>query len=148
MPRDKVKMNGAQGSIVVKAPIGRVYRQWLRFEEFPKFMTAVKEVQKLDANHFFIAVAHNGKRYEGMLEIMLRVTERRLAWRVLAGRSSCDHLGTGVVSFASRSDRSTGVTLEVSSSFGGTRIVSRRVARYLQNFQRLVEERIGESAGA
>jgi uncharacterized membrane protein len=133
-------MSAAEGSIVVKAPIGTVYRQWVRFEEFPKFMTAVKEVQKLDANHFFIAVAHNGKRYEGMLEIMLRVPERRLAWRVLAGRSTSDHFATGVVSFASRSDRSTSVTLKVSSSFGGSRTVSRRVARYLQNFKRLVEK--------
>jgi uncharacterized membrane protein len=133
---------------MVKAPIGRVYRQWLRVEDFPKFMTAVKEVQKLDANHFFIAIASNGKRHEGVLEIMLRVPERRLAWRVLAGRSTSDHLATGVVSFASRSDRSTGVTLKVSSSFGGSRTVSRRVDRYLQNFKRLVEERIGESAGA
>ena len=141
-------MSGAEGSILVKAPIGRVYRQWLRFEEFPKFMTAVKEVQKLDANHFFIAIASNGKRHEGVLEIMLRVPERRLAWRVLAGRSTSDHLATGVVSFASRSDRSTGVTLKVSSSFGGSRTVSRRVDRYLQNFKRLVENRIGESAGA
>jgi uncharacterized membrane protein len=132
-------MSTAEGSILVKAPIGNVYRQWLRFEDFPKFMTAVKEVQKLDANHFFIAVAYNGKRHEGMLEIMLRVPERRLAWRVLAGKSSCDHLATGVVSFTSRSDRSTSVTLKVSSSFGGSRTVSRRVDRYLHNFKKLVE---------
>jgi uncharacterized membrane protein len=139
-------MSAAEGSILVKAPIGSVYRHWLRFEEFPKFMTAVKEVQKLDANHFFIAVGHNGKRYEGMLEIMLRVPERRLAWRVLAGRSPSDHLATGVVSFTSRSDRSTCMTLKVSSSFGGSRTVSRRVARYLHNFKRLIEERELEDA--
>jgi uncharacterized membrane protein len=145
MLRDGLKMSAAEGSILVKAPIGNVYRQWLRFEDFPKFITAVKEVQKLDANHFFIAVAYDGKRHEGVLEIMLRVPERRLAWRVLAGKSSSDHLATGVVSFTSRSDRSTCVTLKVSSSFGGSRTVSRRVARYLQNFKRLVEERIGES---
>jgi uncharacterized membrane protein len=148
MPGDGLKMSAAEGSILVKAPIGSVYRQWVRFEEFPKFMTVVKEVQKLDANHFFIAVAHNGKRHEGVLEIMLRVPERRLAWRVLAGKSSSDHLATGVVSFTSRSDRSTCVTLKVSSSFGGSRTVSRRVTKYLKNFKRLAEERIAESAAA
>jgi uncharacterized membrane protein len=148
MPRDGLKMSAAQGSIVVNAPIGSVYRQWLRVEDLPKFMTAVKEVQKLDANHFCIAIAYNGKRHEGVLEVMLRVPERRLAWRVLAGKSSSNHLAAGVVSFTSRSDRSTCVTLKVSSSFGGSGTVSRRVARYLQNFERLVEERIGESAGA
>jgi hypothetical protein len=67
---------------------------------------------------------------------------------VLAGRSRSDHFATGVVSFSSRSDRSTGVTLKVSSSFGGSRTVSRRVNRCLENFKRLVEERFGESADA
>lgn len=140
MPRGRRKMSAAEGSILVKAPIGSVYRQWLRVEDFPKFMTALKEVQKADANRFFIAVSHNRQRYEGVLEIMLRVPERRVAWRVLAGRSSSDHLAAGVVSFASRSDRSTCVTLKISSSFDGA--VSRRVDRYLQNFKQLIEESV------
>ncbi|HMH03372.1 MAG TPA: SRPBCC family protein, partial [Candidatus Udaeobacter sp.] len=80
-------MNTAQGSIGVKAPIGSVYRRWLRFEDFPKFMTAVKEVERLDANHFFMAAVCNGKRIEGVLEIMLRGPERRLAWRLVGGKS-------------------------------------------------------------
>jgi uncharacterized membrane protein len=141
-------MSAAEGSILVKAQVGRVYRQWLRFEDFPKFITAVKEVRKLSANRFFIAVGYRGKRHEGTLEIMLRVPERRLAWRVLAGRSPYDHFASGVASFTARSQRSTCVTLKVSSSFGGSGTVSRRVAKYLQSFKRLVEDRIGESAGA
>ena len=94
-------MNTAQGSILVKAPIGTVYRRWLRFEDSPQFTTAVKEVEKLDANHFSMAVTCNGKRMEGVLEIMLRVPERRVAWRLVAGKSRCDHVATGVTSFTS-----------------------------------------------
>lgn len=138
MPRDGLKMSVAQGSIVVNAPIGSVYRQWLRVEDFPKFVTTVKKVQKLDANHFFIAVVYEGKRYEGVLEIMLRVPERRLAWRVVAGKSSSDHFATGVVSFTSGSDRRTCVTLKISSNFRGA--LSRRIDKYLHNFKRLVEK--------
>ena len=41
----------------------------------------------MDANRFFIVVGSAGKRHEGLLEIMLRFPERRVAWRVLAGRS-------------------------------------------------------------
>ena len=130
-------MNTAEGSIVVKAPIGSVYRRWLRAEEFPKFMTAVKEVQKLDENHFSIAFAYQGKRHKGVLEVMLRVPERRLAWRTLTARSLSDHFATGVVSFTTRPNQSTCVTLKISSSFGGA--VSQRVDRYLHNFKRLVE---------
>jgi uncharacterized membrane protein len=131
-------MTAVQGSIVVNAPIGSVYRQWLRLEDLPKLISAVKEVKKLDAKHFFIAVSHKGKRYEGVLEIMLRVQEQRLAWRVVARRSSSHHVATGVVSFSSRSDRSTGVILRISSSFDGA--VSRRVNPYLRNFKRLIEK--------
>ena len=137
-PRAGPKTNAVQGSIAVNAPIGSVYRQWLRLEDLPQFISAVKEVKKFDAKHFFIAVSHKGKRYEGVLEIMLRVPERRLAWRVVARRSSSHHFATGVVSFSSRSDRSTGVSVRISSSFDGA--LSRRVNPYLRNFKRLIEK--------
>jgi len=137
-------MSTAEGSILVKASIGIVYRQWVRVEEFPRFMTALKNARKADANHFFITIVHNGQRYEGVLEIMLRVPERRLAWRVLGEKPLSGCLATGVVSFASPSDQSTLVTLKVSSSFDGA--VSRRVDRYLHNFKRLIEEQESEDA--
>ena len=146
MAKNRVKISVAEGSIVVKAPISSVYRRWLRVENFPKFMTAVKAVQKMDATHFFIVTDHNGKRHEGVLEIMLRVPERRVAWRVLAGRSSCEQLATGVVSFTSRPDGSTCVTLKISSILNSA--VSRRVDTYLHNFKRLIEEQTGESKNA
>jgi uncharacterized membrane protein len=133
-------MNTAQGSILVKAPIGSVYRRWLRFEDSPQFMSAVKEVEKLDANHFFIAVTCNGTRMEGVLEIMLRIPERRLAWRLVTGKSHCDHVATGVTSFTSQTDRSTRVSLKVSSSTVGDNL-SDRVHQYLRNFKRRVEDR-------
>ena len=134
------KMSTAQGSILVNAPIGSVYRRWLRFEDSPQFMTGVKEVEKLDANHFFMTVAWNGKRMEGVLEIMLRVPERRIAWRLVAGKSHCDHVATGVTSFTSQTDRSTRVNLKVSSPTVGDDL-SGRVHQYLRNFKRLVEDR-------
>lgn len=132
------KMNAMQGSIVVNAPIDSVYRQWLRLEDLPKVVSAVKEVKKLDANHFLIAVSNKTKRYEGVLEIMLQVPERRLAWRVAARGASSQHFATGVASFASRSERSTGVTLRMSSSFNGA--VSRRLNLYLRSFKHLIEK--------
>ena len=128
-------MSAAQGSIVVRAPIGSVYRQWLRIEDFPKFMPAVKEVEKLDGGHFAIVFSLKGKRHEGVLDITLQVPERRLAWRALVGRTS-EHFA-GVVSFTSRPDQSTCVTLKVSSSFDAA--VSRRMHSYLRNFKRLME---------
>ncbi|HEV3098176.1 MAG TPA: SRPBCC family protein [Candidatus Udaeobacter sp.] len=138
MPRAGPKMNGVQGSIVVNAPVDSVYRHWLRLEHVQKFIAAVKEVKELDANHFMIAVSHKGQRYEGVLEIVLRVPERRLGWRVVARKSSSHHFATGVVSFTSRSDRSTGVSVRIISSFDAA--LSRGVNPYLRNFKRLIEK--------
>jgi uncharacterized membrane protein len=135
-------MNAAQGSIVVTAPITAVYKRWLAFEDYPKFVTAIKRVRKLDANHFVATLAFNGKQYDAMLEIMLRVPERRLAWRTVSNGHAPDHLAAGVVSFASCPDRTTCITFKLTSSFGGA--VSRRVDSYLHNFKRLVEERESE----
>jgi len=129
-------MSAAQGSIVVSAPVGDVYRQWLRVEDFPKFMPAVKEVQKLDGGHFAIVFSFNGKRHEGVLEIMLRTPERRLAWRALAG-GAANYLASGVVSFTSRPNRSTCVILKICPGFNGS--VSHRVHSYLRNFKRFME---------
>ena len=129
-------MSAAQGSIVVRAPVGDVYRQWLRVEDFPKFMPAVKEVQKLDGGHFAIVISFNGKRHEGVLEIMLRAPERRLAWRALTGGAS-NYLASGVVSFTSSPNRSTCVILKICPGFNGS--VSQRVHSYLRNFKRFME---------
>ena len=130
-------MDAAEGSIVIQAPVTAVYKRWLVFEDYPKFITVIKRVRKLDANHFIASLAFNGKQHEATLEMMLRVPERRLAWRTLADHRAPDHLAAGVVSFASLSDQSTCVTLKLTSSFGGA--VSRRIDKYLHNFKRMVE---------
>jgi uncharacterized membrane protein len=130
-------MDAAEGSIVVKASVAVVYKRWLAFEDYPKFITVIKRVRKLDPNHFVALLAFNGKQYEAMLEIMLRVPERRLAWRTVSNGHAPDHLAAGVVSFTSCPDRTTCVTFKLTSSFGGA--VSNRVARYLHNFKRLIE---------
>ena len=130
-------MNAAKGSIVIKASVVDVYQRWLAFEDYPKFITAIKRVRKLDANHFVASLGFNGKQYDTTLEMMLCVPERRLAWRTLADHHAPDHFAAGVVSFASLSERSTCVTLRLTSSFGGA--VSSRVDKYLRNFKSLVE---------
>ena len=130
-------MDAAEGSITVNVPVAAVYKRWLAFEDYPKFITVIKHVRKLDANHFVASLAFNGKKYETMLEIVLRVPERRLAWRTISNSHATDHLAAGVVSVAPLSDQSTRVTLKLTSSFGGA--VSSRVNKYLRNFKSLVE---------
>ncbi|PYL85031.1 MAG: hypothetical protein DMF14_08165 [Verrucomicrobia bacterium] len=136
-------IDAAEGTIVVKAPVAMVYKRWLVFEDYPEFITVIKRVRKLDANHFVASLAFNGKQYDATLEIMLRVSERRLAWRTISNGHAHDHLAAGVVSFASLSDQGTRVTMKLTSSFGGA--VSNRVDKYLRNFKRLIEDRLRKS---
>ena len=130
-------IDAAEGSIVVKAAVADVYERWLAFENYPKFITAIKRVRKLDTNHFVASLVFDGKQYETTLEFILCFPERRLAWRTLADHHARDHFAAGVVSFATLSDQGTRVTLKLTSSFGGA--VSSRVDKYLHNFKRLVE---------
>jgi uncharacterized membrane protein len=130
-------MGAAEGSIVVNAPVSDVYKRWLAFEDYPKFITVIKRVQKLDANHFVASLRFHGKQYETTLEMMLRVQDRRLAWRTVSNGHDPTHLATGVVSFLYYRDGMTRITLKLTSSFGGA--VGRRVEKYLRNFKRLIE---------
>ena len=141
MPKrgNRPRIDTAEGSIAVNAPVDAVYKSWLAFEDYPKFIPAIKRVRKLDANHFVALFALNRKEYEATLEIMLRVPERRLAWRTIFNSHAQDHFAAGVVSFASLSDHATRVSLKLTSSFGGG--LPNRVDKYLRNFKRLIEKR-------
>jgi uncharacterized membrane protein len=127
-------MDAGQGSIVVKAPVADVYKRWLKIEDYPKFITAIEWVRKVDENRFAASVTVQGEQHDAVLEIMLRVPERRLAWRTISG----DHLGVGVVSFTSQPDQSTCLNLKLTSSFAGA--IAQRVDEYLRNFKRLAEQ--------
>ncbi|HYR22273.1 MAG TPA: SRPBCC family protein [Chthoniobacterales bacterium] len=139
-------MAAAEGSIVVNAPVSDVYQRWLAFEDYPKFINVIQRVRKVDANHFVASLRFNGKPYETMLEMILRVQDRRLAWRTVSNGRTPSHLATGVVSFLSDRDGMTRITLKLTSSFGGA--VGRRVNNYLRNFKRLVERPARPKANA
>lgn len=125
-------MNAAKKSIIVNAPVAQVYKRWLRGEDFPKFITAIKTSRRLDANHFAIVEGPNGEQRESVLEFVLHVPERRLVWR-----SMSDQLGAGVVTFTPHANGTTTVALAMMSTYGGA--VSHRVADYLQHFKTLIE---------
>ena len=51
-------------AFVVKAPVTGVYLRWLVFEDYSKFVTAIKRVRKLDAKRFVAPLGFNGKQYD------------------------------------------------------------------------------------
>jgi uncharacterized membrane protein len=127
------EINAAQRLIVVKAPIARVYGQWSRIEDLPRFITPMREVRRIDDAHFSYAWHPNGEDQHGVFQIVLQIPGRRIAWRTLS-----NGFMSGVVSFEPRSQRETEVTLKIRSIFDPPSL-SRRVEEYLGNFKRLVE---------
>ncbi len=122
----------------MRAPIARVYEQWSRIEDLPKFITPLRQVQRIDDAHFSYTWHPNGGDQRGMFHIVLQIPGRRIAWRTVS-----NGFMSGVVSFEPRSQQETEVTLKIRSIFDPPNL-SRRVEEYLHNFKRLVEnEEIG-----
>ena len=132
-------MNAARHLVVVKAPVDRVYEQWSRLEELPKFVTPLRKVQRIDETHFSYTWHPDGSHEKGVFHIILQVPGRRIAWR-----SMSNGFMSGVVSFEPRSQEETEVTLKIRSIFDSPSL-SQRVEEYLRNFKRLVEN--GDSIG-
>ena len=127
-------INAAQQFVVVKAPIARVYEQWSRIEDLPRFITAIREIQRIDDAHFSYVWHLNGEEEKGIFHIVLQIPGRRIAWRTIS-----DGFMSGVVFFEPHSEKETEVTLKIRSIFDPPNL-SRRVEEYLGNFKRLVEK--------
>jgi uncharacterized membrane protein len=126
-------INAAQQFVVVKAPIARVYEQWSRIEDLPRFITSLRDVRRIDDTHFSYVWNPNGQDKQGIFQIVLQIPGRRIAWRTMS-----NGFMSGMVSFEPRSQQETEVTLKIRSIFDPSSL-SRRVEEYLRNFKRLVE---------
>ena len=129
-------INAAREVTIVNAPIDRVYEQWSRIEELPKFITPLREVRRIDDARFSYTTWHpNRQDQHGIFHIILQIPSRRIAWRTMSSGFM-----SGVVSFEPRSEQETEVTLKIRSIFDPPSL-SRRVEEYLGNFKRLVESK-------
>jgi uncharacterized membrane protein len=126
---------------MVKAPIDRVYEQWSRMEDLPKFITPLRNVRRIDETHFsyiWSGICRSDDQ-QGIFQIVLQIPGRRIAWRTLS-----NGFMSGVVSFEPRSQLETEVTLKIRSIFDPPSL-SRRVEEYLRNFKQLVEDEEGRA---
>jgi uncharacterized membrane protein len=120
--------------IVLNAPVADVYAYCSRFEELPRFITSVRDVQKIDEAHFSFVSLLDGEERTTVLQIVLRVPERRIAWQAIP-----DHFPRGVILFEPLSDLTTQITVRLRTSIEPAKLA--KVARdYLTNFKRVVEE--------
>ena len=143
-------METVEKSIDVDAPVSTVYNQWTQFEDFPRFMENVEEVQQLDDKRLHWKAKIAGKIKEWDAEIFEQIPDKRIAWRSMSGAQN-----SGMVNFMPIDSNKTRITLtlhylpettmeKVGDALG---VVSRQVEGDLKRFREFIQQRGTESGG-
>lgn len=143
-------MSTIEKSIDVNVPVQMAYNQWTQFEEFPRFMEGIEEVQQLDDKHLHWRAEVSGMTKEWDSEIVEQIPDQRIMWRSTSGAKNA-----GTVSFIPVAPHTTRVKVEmvydpvgllenVGDMIG---IDDRRVEGDLERFKEYIESR-GTETGA
>jgi len=95
-------------SIEVDVPVRVGYDQWTQFEEFPRFMEGVEEVQQLDDKRLHWRAKVGGRVEEWDAEIAEQVPDKIIAWRSTSGARN-----EGIVRFVPLGESKTKIELEM-----------------------------------
>jgi uncharacterized membrane protein len=137
-------------SIVIEVPARVAYNQWTQFEEFPRFMQGVSDVEQIDDRRLHWKAEIAGQAREWDAEICEQIPDRRIAWKSFGGPTE-----GGAVTFHRLSDDSCKLMLQMNYSPNGAAeqlgealgVVRRRIRGDLDRFRDFVEER-GSATGA
>jgi len=134
---------------LIDAPLRRVYDQWTQFEEFPRFMSAVKSIHQIDDTHtrWDVEIAGAERTFDAV--ITHQVPDQKIAWASVE-----EPAHTGEVLFESE-DGGTRVTLLMSWAPEGIveqagamlNLDERAAERDLDRFADFIAER-GAATGA
>ena len=100
--------SNVEHSIDVNVPLSTAYNQWTQFEEFPRFMEAVKQVRQLDDKTLEWTAEIAGNEETWTAEITEQEPDQRIAWRSRSGAPN-----GGVVTFQHIDDHTTRVMLQM-----------------------------------
>ncbi|MBA4147852.1 MAG: SRPBCC family protein [Verrucomicrobia bacterium] len=143
-------METIEKSIDVNAPIRAVYNQWTQFEEFPRFMDGIDQVQQLDNVRLHWKATVAGKTKEWDSEIVEQTPDKIISWRSIAGASN-----SGTVRFEAVDANTTKVLLNLNyepesatEKVGGALgVASGKVEGDLKRFKEFIEQRGAETGG-
>lgn len=136
--------------IDINEPVSTVYNQWTQFEEFPRFMSAVKQLRQIDATTLHWTIEIGGVRREFDAKITEQIPDKRIAWKSVDGKTH-----SGVVTFHRIDDTQSRVMLQMAYDPEGFAenaasvlgIVSAQVRGDLDRFKEFIELR-GRETGA
>jgi uncharacterized membrane protein len=101
-----------QKAIDVNAPIREVFDFWSHYENFPRFMSRVREVRRVsEARSRWSVVGPGGVPVEWETEETVREPDRLIAWKTLPGASVAH---AGVVRFEPTAEGATRVQVRIS----------------------------------
>ena len=133
-PLAPIDVNADCQSIVVNAPAAEVYRQLLRIEDLPKFITSVEKVELQSMNRFCCTSVINGVELQSDVMIMMRVPDRRIAWQAVS-----DQFRVGVIFLDPLLGGATKVTVKLRSIIEPVQL-NGALRRYLRNFKEFIEQ--------
>jgi len=143
-------MERIEKSIEVNCPLRTVYNQWTQFEEFPKFMSGVKEVRQIDDTHVHWHAEIWGQDKEWDAEITEQVPDERISWQSISGTPI-----SGTVRFQRLGPDLTAVRLVMAYEPEGAienvgdalGVLSARVQETVEDFKEFIEKRGQETGG-
>ena len=137
-------------TVDVDVDVRTAYNQWTQFEEFPRFMEGVQQVEQLDDRHlrWHVDIAGVDRQFDA--EITEQTPDQRVAWRSTSGIDQ-----GGVVTFHALDDEHTRVTLQMEFDPEGVveqvgdkaGLVGARTKGDLNRFKEFIEDR-GTETGA
>ncbi len=143
-------MERIEKTIEVNLPIETVYAQWTRFEQYPRFMSGVRDVRRLDETHLRWRGDVGGTEKEWDTEITEQVPDCAVSWR----STDADAPSTGTVRLEPLGTTRTRVRVAIAyerrrtKAVGGlenaSQTVCARVERTAREFKRFME---GQGAG-
>jgi uncharacterized membrane protein len=129
-------MSAVEQQIDVAVPVGAAFDQWTRFEELPRFIEDVDEVQELDETHLFWRASHDGASAEWTCEVLELRPQERIAWRSTSGV-----MHGGVLTFLRLDEDTTRVMVTAEIDHGDPGAVAERFDAALAAFKALMERR-------
>jgi uncharacterized membrane protein len=137
-------------SIEVNSPVHRVYSQWTRFEDFPRFMQGVKRVILLDDQRLQWETEFSGTSKEWYATITDLTPDQRIAWE-----SENGEYVAGIVTFEPIGTSRTKLNLKLFYDSKGSRrteekflsSVGDRVEEDLERSRKFIEEQDSISNG-
>jgi uncharacterized membrane protein len=146
----EASMSVIEKSIELDVPVRTAYNQWTQFEEFPKFMEGVRQVEQLDDKRLHWKAIVGGKEEEWNAVITEQIPDQRIAWKSEGGAPN-----GGAVMFQPLSDAKSKIMLHLEYEPQGmmekagdaTGMVTQRVEGDLRRFKDYIETR-GQETGA